>query len=47
LNVPGDRNYWQPNPKKQAQYDRQKLAFDKAIAQVKASRSDWDTFFAA
>jgi hypothetical protein len=31
LDVPGDRGYWVPNPKKEKQFDRQERAFTKAM----------------
>jgi hypothetical protein len=32
LDVPGDRAYWRPNPKKSKQFERQQQGFEKAIS---------------
>jgi hypothetical protein len=39
LNVPGDRAYWQPNPKKPKQEPHQRVAFERAIALIQTHRS--------
>ena len=38
LNVPGDRGYWQPNPKKPIQQAKQEPAFNEAIRRIQAVR---------
>ncbi len=38
LNVPGDRRYWRPNPKKEKQFERQQVGFAAAIARIQEMR---------
>lgn len=38
LDVPGDRGYWRPNPKKPKQFERQQIGFNKAIQVIKSMR---------
>jgi hypothetical protein len=42
LDVPGDRGYWRPNPKKVKQFERQQVGFAAAIERIKEMRGTAD-----